>query len=305
MPTHFKKKLLGLAVGAVVAGLGSTLAYAQEGAQDVIEEEVVVRGLRGSVMSAQDLKREANTVKDVITASDIGALPDKSVTEALQRVPGVTMDRFSSPEDPNHFSSEGSGIVVRGLKRIRSEINGRDAFSAGAYGGGLSYSDIPAELLGSVEVVKNQTADLIAGGIAGTVNLNTRKPFDSEELVVYGQVKSTYGDHREEWTPAYTGMFSNVWETDGSGKFGVLLGITGSEYKDAGDGVGLDNYYLRGPEAAETDYFPRNDDGTPAGTEISGFPGDHYAPSAISIRSEDTDREREGIVASAQWAGPK
>jgi len=65
-------------------------------------EVIEVKGIRGSIMSAQNLKRFADTVKDVITATDIGALPDKSVTEALQRVPGVTIERFASSDDPKH-----------------------------------------------------------------------------------------------------------------------------------------------------------------------------------------------------------
>lgn len=306
MSSQFKKTMLSLAVTSATSCLVSSYVLAQDNsgapANKAINEEVVVYGLKGSIMSAQDLKRDANTVKDVITASDIGALPDKSVTEALQRVPGVTMDRFSSSEDPNHFSSEGSGIVIRGLQRVRSEINGRDAFSAKSYGGGLSYADIPAELLGSIEVVKNQTADLIVGGVAGTVNLITRKPFDTNELTVYGQIKGTYGDHREEWTPVFTGMFSNVWETD-AGKFGFLLGATDSEFKDRGDGVGLDNYYERSASAMETDYFPRDENGNPLGTSISGYEGETlYAPAGMTIRSADSNRVRTGIISSAQWA---
>ncbi|MBN7827978.1 TonB-dependent receptor plug domain-containing protein, partial [Bowmanella dokdonensis] len=110
------------------------------------------RGIRQSLNSAQNLKRYADTVKDAITASDIGALPDKSVTEALQRIPGVTIERFASSNDPKHYADEGTSVLVRGLDRVRSEINGRDSFSANPYGG-LSYEDFPAELLGAVEVV--------------------------------------------------------------------------------------------------------------------------------------------------------
>src|SRR5690606_28291278 len=192
----------------------------------------------------QDLKRYADTVKDVITATDIGALPDKSVTEALQRVPGVTIERFASSSDPKHYADEGTGVLVRGLDRVRSEINGRDAFSANPWGG-LSYEDFPAELLGAVEVVKNQTADLTAGGIAGTVNLITRKPLDSDEQILAFTAKANYGDFREEATPSFSGLFSDHWETD-IGKIGFLVAGSGSEYKTRGDGVGVANYYSRG-----------------------------------------------------------
>lgn len=238
--TRFKKSLLAVSIMAL-----SVPTFAQTAAQDDNLEEVVVTGMRNSLDSAQELKRNADTVKDVITASDIGALPDKSVTEALQRVPGVTIERFASSDDPKHYADEGTGVLVRGLDRVRSEINGRDAFSANPYGG-LSYEDFPAELLGAVEVVKNQTADLISGGIAGTVNLITRKPFDSDERLLSFNAKANYGDFREEVTPSFSALFADNWETS-AGKFGFLLAGSSSEFKTRGDGVGLGNFHSRGP----------------------------------------------------------
>ncbi len=242
MAMQFKKNLLNLAVCSAVAGLAPAMTFAQEAE---VVDEIVVMGMRSSIESAQDLKRNADTVKDVITATDIGALPDKSVTEALQRVPGVTIERFASSDDPKHYADEGTGVLVRGLDRVRSEINGRDAFSANPWGG-LSYEDFPAELLGAVEVVKNQTADLISGGIAGTVNLITRKPFDSDEQIISFNAKANYGDFREEVTPSFSALFSDSWETS-AGNFGFLLAGSHSEYKSRGDGVGLGNFHSRGP----------------------------------------------------------
>jgi len=245
MAISLNKKLLNLAVCSAMMGMLPVAASAQE---DGAVEEIVVLGMRSSIENAQDLKRNADTVKDVITASDIGALPDKSVTEALQRIPGVTIERFASSDDPKHYADEGTGVLVRGLDRVRSEINGRDAFSANPWGG-LSYEDFPAELLGAVEVVKNQTADLISGGIAGTVNLITRKPFDSNDRVISFSAKANYGDFREEVTPSFSGLFSDSWETS-AGKFGFLIAGSQSKYETRGDGVGLGNYHSRGFEDA-------------------------------------------------------
>ena len=297
MIKHLNKSLISLAVLSAVYG---SQAFAQETEKQEkkqleVDEVIEVKGIRNQVASSQEIKRLADTVKDVITSDDIGALPDKSVTEALQRVPGITIERFDSSDDPNHFSSEGTGVIVRGLKRIRSEINGRDAFSASSTGGGLSYADIPGELLGRIEVVKNTTSDLIAGGVAGTVNLVTRKPFDSDDQIIYGQIKGSYGDHREEWTPSGTFMFSDVWKGD-HGKFGFLLGYTDSEYKDRGDGVGIENYYERSATARETEHFGNN------GTAIPGYEDKTlYAPAGVAIRTADSDRTREGLFTSVQW----
>ncbi len=242
MSNRFNKKLLNLAVCSAIAGAMPAAVLAQE--EGVVEEVVVYGDMRDSLQSAQAIKRNADTVIDVITASDIGALPDKSVTEALQRIPGVTIERFASSSDPKHYADEGTSVLVRGLDRVRSEINGRDAFSANPWGG-LSYEDFPAELLGAVKVAKNQTADMISGGLAGTVNLVTRKPFDSDEQLISFTAKANYGDFREEVTPSFSALFSDTWET-GAGKFGFLIAGAQSEYKTRGDGVGLGNFHSRG-----------------------------------------------------------
>ncbi|MBE8717976.1 TonB-dependent receptor [Cellvibrio polysaccharolyticus] len=339
MAISLNKKILSLSIGAAMAGVLPMAAIAQEGSA---VEEIVVMGMRSSIETAQDLKRNADTVKDVITASDIGALPDKSVTEALQRVPGVTIERFASSSDPKHYADEGTGVLVRGLDRVRSEINGRDAFSANPWGG-LSYEDFPAELLGAVEVVKNQTADNISGGIAGTVNLITRKPFDSNERVVAFSAKANYGDFREEVTPSFSALFADNWETS-AGRFGFLLAGSRSEYKTRGDGIGLGNFHSRGvdntPAASYDEWgtlvgpgkvegmydgpcvpnaqawgggcgttanvITAEDAHVPLyeGTPLTGQEEGvtWYTPAAIHMSTAENDRERTGFTTSLQWA---
>jgi outer membrane receptor protein involved in Fe transport len=95
----------------------------------------------------------------------------------------VAINRFAAGVDPDHFSSEGSGVVVRGLNFVRSELNGRDTFSANN-GRALSFADVPSELMGGVDVFKSPSADMIEGGISGTVNLRTRLPFDSTKRLL-------------------------------------------------------------------------------------------------------------------------
>ena len=137
----FSKKLLSIAVCGAVSGLlpGQLAAQEVEQIDDALVEEVVVYGdMRATLQSAQDLKRDGDTVKDVITASDIGALPDKSVTEALQRVPGVSIERFAAseyideeriaraieytrfpvPEGPEHAETDTERALVRAADLI-------------------------------------------------------------------------------------------------------------------------------------------------------------------------------------------
>ncbi|MCQ8186100.1 TonB-dependent receptor [Parvularcula maris] len=277
---------LGIAAPALAQ---STTA---EDAEELLDEDegdvIVVQGIRRSLSSSQDVKENADTFVDAITSEDIGALPDRSVTEALQRVPGVQISRFAAADDPDHFSIEGQGVLVRGLTFVRSELNGRDTFSANN-GRALSFADVPPELLGGVTVYKNQTADLIEGGIAGTVNLITRKPFDRDGQVIAGTVEYNYGDFREEWTPTVSGLYSNNWDTD-AGKFGILINGVFSELKTRSDGTQISSFQPR--------------DELTVGEGVGAFPETRFLPEGAVIRSQDYDRERKGYGGSVQWESP-
>ncbi|RZJ95193.1 MAG: TonB-dependent receptor, partial [Novosphingobium sp.] len=143
--TGYGSRATALKAGASIAVLGALMlsampAYAQDAAGDDEAEvsDVIVTGTRAALRSAQNIKRDADTVVDSITATDIGAFPDKSVAEALQRVAGITVNRFAASSDTAHFSAEPSGVIVRGLQQVRTEFNGRDSFSANS-GRGLSF----------------------------------------------------------------------------------------------------------------------------------------------------------------------
>ena len=320
-----------LAIGGLLA---SQAAFAQEAGDVVGNDEpeasepdtpdlIVVTGIRQSLANAQNIKRNADTVVDAITAEDIGALPDRSVTEALQRLPGVSINRFAGSNDPDHFSVEGSGVIIRGLNFVRSEFNGRDAFASGVNGQAINFADIPSELLGSVVVSKNSTADMIEGGLAGTVNLNTRKPFDDRGFHIGGSIEANYGDFREEWTPSFAGVVSNTWDTE-AGTFGVLLAGSYSRIKSRADGIQIANFQTRDGSAVrlanELDTFvcrnrlPTDSDNStlpaPGSCGAAQAPGAdgfadladlRYAPVGGQFRTQEFDRKRDGIAAALQY----
>lgn len=291
---------------------------------------IVVTGIRQSLANSQSIKRNSDTIVDAITASDIGALPDRSVTEALQRVPGVDMNRFAGSNDPDHFSVEGSGVVIRGLNFVRSEFNGRDTFSAGVYGQAINFADVPAELLGSVEVYKNATASMIEGGLAGTVNLNTRLPLDNKGFHVSFDMEGNYGDMRKRLSPTGSFLISDTFDT-GIGRIGLLADVSYSEILSRADGVQVTNYQTRdnlSTVQADTQSVAICRNPLPSNTDVAGFapqaptppPGQactgpqpagangyadnsplQYAPLGGQFRTEDYDRQRTGIAAAAQW----
>ncbi|HZD53284.1 MAG TPA: TonB-dependent receptor plug domain-containing protein, partial [Woeseiaceae bacterium] len=145
-----------------------TAAAAQTAGADKIEE-VVVTGIRQQLETSQARKKQADQLLDSITAVEIGALPDRSVTEVLQRVPGVAIGRVPEPRDADRIAVEGSGVIVRGMTWVRSELNGRSAFSA-KNSRTLGFEDIPPELLAAVDVYKNPSAAEIEGGMSSTVD---------------------------------------------------------------------------------------------------------------------------------------
>ena len=254
-------------------------AAAQEPAtQSPADDSIVVTGIRQRLETSQTIKRESDTFVDAITAEDIGALPDRSVNETLQRIPGVTINRFQGIDDPDHFSIEGSNVVIRGLSYVRSEFNGRDAFSVNS-GRALGFNDISPELLGSVAVFKNTTADRIDGGISGIVDLRTRKPFDNRQLVVAGTIEGNYGDIRESLQPAYSGLVSNVFET-GIGDIGVLVSYGRSKLYSSAFGSQIAEYSYR-PDISQTDNF--------------------YVPRGVGVRQQNFNRTRSTFDASLQW----
>jgi TonB-dependent receptor len=284
------------------------------------DSAIVVTGIRQSLANSQNLKRNADTVVDAITAQDIGALPDRSVTEALQRVPGVSINRFAGSNDPDHFSVEGSGVVIRGLNFVRSEFNGRDTFSAGVGGQSINFADVPSELLGSVEVYKNTTADMIEGGLAGTVNLNTRLPFDHKGLHFGFDAEANYTDMRKKWTPTGSFLISDTFDTS-FGRVGLLADVSYSRLMNRSDGIQVTNFQTRngttvagannGPSVCRN-LLPSNTDVQqfPAGCSATGAAGGNgfadllptaYAPLGGQFRTQDYDHKRKGIALAGQW----
>lgn len=302
---NFRKSLIAM----TVLGL-SVNAYSQEAEPETEElEKIEVKGVRGSLLNAQNLKRDADTFVDAITASDIGALPDRSVLEAMQRLPGVSIERFVSNSDPDHFSTEGSGAVVRGMTQTRSEFNGRDSFSANS-GRGLSFQDVPPELMAGVDIYKNQTADMIEGGIAGTISLRTRKPFDQqgETFSISGDL--TRGDMVGETTPTMSALYSNRWDTD-KGEFGFLINLSKSRLVASSHGIQSDRFFFE-PLATEMDghdipdlvtdtpYIYNGDlQGLLTDVEI-GTPG-ILVPNGSNLTMKEDERDRTGIGAALQW----
>ena len=284
---NFQKTAIAAAV-AHVAVLSSAAAWAQTTATTdpaTGAAVVVVSGQRAALQSAQKLKQDADEVVDSIVAEDIGKLPDRSVTEVLQRIAGVTIDR-NMAGDPNRQSVEGSGVSVRGLTYVRSEVNGRDAFSAGG-GRSLGFADVAPELMAGVDVYKNPSAEQIEGAVAGLVNLRTAMPFDYKGFKGTVGLSETYSTLRKGApSPTGTVLLSNRWKSDTFGEFGALVDFAHAKSPTRSDGVGVDVYY------------PHVNSTNPALYDRSKT---QWIPLGVGYRSQDFERTRRGDYAAFQW----
>ena len=269
---------------------------------------IVVTGFRASLENAQNVKKLADTFVDAITAEDIGALPDRSVAETLQRIPGVNIGRFEKTTDPDRFSVEGTGVIIRGLPYVRSELNGREIFSATG-GRELSFNDVSPELLGRVEVFKNVTPDMIEGAIAGTVNLVTRKPLDRPGTHLSGSIEENYGDLRKSWSPTFNLLGSTVFETEG-GRIGVQLGYSNSKLKSRTDASQLTDPCYR-DKALNAGCIRALSVGSGGFSGSSAFNASNFPPAntvlvpqAAGVRTTTLDRGREAWSAALQYEDP-
>ena len=241
-------------------------------------DAIVVTGRRAALQSADDRKKNAISIVDSVVADDAGKLPDNSITEVLQRVPGVTIVRFQSLNDPDHYSAEGSGIQIRGMSGVASRLNGRDIFSANG-GRSLQFSDVTPELMQAVDVYKSSTADQIEGGTGGSVDLRTKLPFDySYGLHFAGSADLSMGDLSQKTDYSASGLVAGKFNT-GIGDIGFVFDYAHSQLSTKSQFVRMEEFYR---------------------TNIQG--NDYFIPGGYTYGEENYQRKRDGIYGAIQWA---
>ncbi|MDR3527462.1 MAG: TonB-dependent receptor [Rhizomicrobium sp.] len=289
---QLKSVLLG---GASLMAVGVFALPAVAADQQV--ETITVTGIRAAMQSAQNIKQNSDQVVDSITAVDIGALPDRDVADALQRIPGVTLVRTDQTRDPVRYGGTGSSVSIRGLAWSQSLTNGRDVFSS-ANGRGLSFGDVSADLLTGVDVYKNPNAKQIEGGVGGTVDLRTRKPFDQD-----GQLIAVGGDYtwsmlNKRLSPSVNGLYSNRWSTP-IGEIGLLVSADWQDQRNRVNAVSKSEYYcvdFTGANATGSAACDSEDLKNSSGVNQKG-----YVPGALGPRQVDWQQQRFATDIVLQW----
>ena len=189
-------------------------APAQDGAAAADDEAIIVTGLRKSLESAQRIKRNSDQIIDAIVAEDIGKLPDIAISDTAARIPGVQVERGGG---------EAGRVLVRGLPDFATTYNGREIFTAETRL--VALQDFPSGGIGAVEVYKTSTANLVEPGLAGLINVRSRRPFDFQGFEIAGSVWGLYTKQSKDLQPNGNLLLTNRWDT-GAGEIGALINVS-------------------------------------------------------------------------------
>ncbi|MDR6787450.1 TonB-dependent receptor [Sphingomonas sp. BE138] len=216
----------------VPQGAVQPIEEATDGAQPT--QDIVVTGIRASLQSATNAKRNSVAFGDSIFAEDIGKLPATNLAETLNRIPGVRLNR--------DISGEGTQVSIRGLGPSFSKVllNGTQfavASDGGTNGSGGGNREVdldffPSELFTRLDVAKTPTASTLEGGIAGTVNLRNARPFDKPGTHLTVVAQGAYTDSNDKVGPRGALVASHTF----GDTFGILVGVAGVRQKTRIDG---------------------------------------------------------------------
>lgn len=286
------------AIGALAAVLLLVAGRAQ--AQSTEVDELVVTGFRASLATAMQIKRADNSIVEVIRAEDIADFPDLNLAEALQRIPGVAIDRDGG---------EGRSITVRGLSgdfsRVRvnglealATTGGKDTAGGANRGRGFDFQVFASELFSSATVIKSQSAEVEEGSLGATIDLDTAKPLETPGFNLAGGLQVGYNDLSRTSDPRATFLVSNSWW---DGKLGASLSLAYSARRLLEEGSGSNRW--------ENPSVPTNNGGCFFNSGACNAPAGVYSAvnSAWHARIPrygqlDFDWKRYGSTASIQFA---
>ncbi|WP_294219488.1 TonB-dependent receptor [uncultured Sphingomonas sp.] len=307
------------ATPAQAAGAGDPADPIAAAAQDVGEAgaDIVVTGARATQRTSIELKRNATVVVDGLVSDEIGATPDNSVGDTLERIAGVSADRFKG--NANELSVRGLGPTLS-----FATFNGREVSTAGG-DRSVAFQQFPSELVNGVLVYKTQQADFLEGGVGGIIELRSIKPLDYGKRRLQAEIR---GDFQPKADDVYQddglGYRANVSYTDvfrtGIGDIGVSIGfqrqdttapedyynanatfqpcntsalnpslLTGTAAQLTAAGASANCALTTGPRAV-------------SGTTVGESRGDvYYANSSRSFRTQQTSEVRNALIGALQW----
>jgi TonB-dependent receptor len=262
-------------------------------------ETVVITGIRKSLDSAVNLKRESRGLVDGIVAEDIGKFPDTNLAESMQRIAGVSIDR--------NMSGEGSRITVRGVGPGFNMVllNGRQMPTSDGAGRAFDFANLSSDAISALEVYKTARASSPTGGIGATINVKTARPLDVRERLASIGIKANYDQSvsrlpneikGDKVTPEISGIYSDSFANRTIG-----IAISGSYSKrssgsnNAFTGNGWQTVPYNQPDGAFAK--PKNPDGSWAGPldGLKNFPTSGFTSHTNDVRYRTSSLDRERI----------
>ena len=267
-------------------------ALAAPAPDDNALQEIVVTGIRKSVDESLAAKRASDEFTEVVSAEDIGKMPDKNVADSLSRLPGITTSSMGASEGG---FDENDRVSMRGTNPSLTQtlINGHNIASGdwfvldqtGTVGRSVSYTLLPSEIVSTVVVQKSSSASLVEGGVAGSVDIITRKPLDfSQPFTLQASAGAVYAS-----LPAKTdGQYSALadWKNDAN-NFGVMLQLFSETRHLRRDGTEVLGYDTIAPGSAIATAHP----------DLSGV----QYPTDIGAALFQQKRERNGGLADIEF----
>jgi TonB-dependent receptor len=289
--------------------LGTSIAVPAMAQTQEPLEEVVVTGIRGSLTSSMNLKRDGQGVLDGIVAEDIGKFPDTNLAESLQRISGVSIDRSAIGEG-QRVTVRGVGpdfnlVLLNGRQMPVSSIQDTSASNSRAF----DFANLASEAVAGIEVYKTSRASTPTGGIGATINIKTARPLDNPGLHTSFGVKGVIDesgrnlpDHLkgDDITPEVSGIYS---DTFGDDKFGVSLSASYQDRNSGFNQAAVGNGW-RAFAGDENNWGTIPQPGAPGSENITNRPDstDTYSvPQNLGYSVNGIERKRTNGQLALQW----
>ena len=261
-------------------------------------EEITITGFRASLLNALDTRRVAVTSRESVFAGDLAKIPDLNLAEAIQRVPGVAISREGG---------EGRQITLRGLgseftkatlngMEVPASTDGLDSSGGLNAGRAFDFNVFASELFNRIDINKSYRAELEEGGLAGTVQLYTPRPFDKKGTRVTVAAKGGFNTLTQAFDPRVAVLASQTFWDD---RVGVLASVAYTQRTVRQEGFGTVRW-----QSPNNNNRPWADSSETIvnGTLLPGFQiEDVQVPRLPRLDYFGNDQKRLGITGSLQF----
>lgn len=295
--------------GVAFGGLSATAVHAQAEvsaaepeAEEPTTDEIIVSGIRASIESSINKKREAVVVSDVLSSDDIGDLPALSIGEAIETIAGASTHREKGGA---------TEISIRGLGPFLSSttFNGREATN-GSGDRSVNFSMFPSEVINTVAIYKSQQADFVEGGVAGIIDLQTVKPLDFGKRRMQFEARGILQGYDKKYLDGsglgyrLTGSFMDQLDLGGLGELGISVGYQRGQSNNPEELYNASTTYVacnaNVVSASTADCAQVTPASFASGSTPAGTPFYLTSGSATYVQIQEND-DREAFFGALQW----